>query len=302
MLSNNIYSYYISYSFSFLFLIAFTLFCLDNLKLSSIYFIKCFQIFSLFGLLLTIVITTYDSINTATTVSYVNDNNDVNLHGHVTLYKEAAKEIGQGLSVIGSNLGLGATIAGVSTAVAKGLVKSGMPPVQKAGVILGAGLIGGLSHSKLTIMNRNSILMSEAKENIRNNSSSDLNDLNPSINKFVDDTINSSPLQDLLLNLETTDYICLSLIGILLIQIFFKFLIKDNISLHIGNVLGKNTNSKLEYYINKIIILNKKMSAVYIILIIITLLVALSFNAYVCNDLYNNIDSYITVHNNIKNK
>jgi hypothetical protein len=44
------------------------------------------------------------------------------------------------------------------------------------------------------------------------------------------------------------------------------------------------------------------MSTIYIWLIIITLFIALSFNAYACNDLYSNIDDYITVHNNIKNK
>jgi hypothetical protein len=193
-------------------------------------------------------------------INHVNDkDHSVNLHGHVSLDKEAAKEISSGLSTIGSNLGLGATIAGVSTAVAKGIAKSGMPPVQKAGIILGAGLIGGLSHSKITTMNRNSILL---EEGIRNNPS--FSDIPTGINKLINTNIESSPLQDLLLNLELTNYVCLSLILILAIQILFKFNMKDSIKINLSKLLGNDFNKTLEYYFNKIILLNKKMSIIYI--------------------------------------
>jgi hypothetical protein len=192
---------------------------------------------------------------------YVNDKDSVNLHGHMNLDKEAGKAIGNGLNTIGSNLGLGATIAGVSTAVAKGITKSSVPPIQKAGIILGAGLIGGLSHSKISAMNRNSIL----GENIRNSyPSSSSSNFSSSINKLVDDGMQSSPLQDLLLNLEITCYICVSLIIILIIQLIFKFYIKNNINLKLSNLLGVNLNNNLQYYFNKIILLNKKMSVIYI--------------------------------------
>ena len=299
LFSKDMYTY-MSYLSSFLFSIAFTLFYFDNFKLSSIYSVKYFQIFSFVSIILLIITTTCDFMNT-TVIAHINDDNDINLHRHVNIDKEAAKELSQGLSVIGNNLGLGATIAGVSGAVAKGLVKSAMPPMQKAGIIVDAGLIGGLSHSKLTIINRNSILINE-KENIHNNYSSNLSNSNSSINKLADDSISDSPLIDLLFNIEITNYVCLSLIIILLIQIAFKFLLKDSVELHLSDILGKNTNNKVEYYINKIIILNKKMSVIYNIIIIITFIIALSFNAYACNELYNNIDNYITVHNNIKNK
>ena len=224
---------------------------------------RYFQIFFVIGALLTLIITIYDSINIIGVMSYVN-HNEVNVHKHVTLDREAAKELGQGLSVIGSSLGLGATIAGVSSAVAKGLIKSGMPPVQKVGVILGAGLIGGLSHTKLIVMNKNSILLHESKENIENESSSNLSDLHLSVSKLINGTTQNSPLQDLLFNLEITNYVCLSLISILLVQILFKFYIKSNVTLPLSNFFGNNFNDKLEYYINKIIILNQKMNVIYI--------------------------------------
>jgi hypothetical protein len=59
------------------------------------------------------------------------DNKDVNLHGHVSIEKDAGKAIGQGLQTIGSQIGLGATMVGIATAVSKAVVKSGMPPLQK---------------------------------------------------------------------------------------------------------------------------------------------------------------------------
>src|SRR5258706_5136740 len=216
------------------------------------------------GIPLYLVYKTYNMYNNIDIVNFIKDDNNVNLHGHVSLDKEAGKAIGQGMQTIGSQIGLGATIAGVSSAVAKGIVKSSMPPVQKAGVILGAGLIGGLSHTKLTAMNRNSVLLSEAGENVKNESSSYSSNLPSGVSKLVDDSTQSSPLQDLLVNLEITNYVCVSLIIILAIQIIFKFNIKDNISLNLSNLLGININNKLEYYLNKIIRLNKKMSIVYI--------------------------------------
>lgn len=203
----------------------------------------------------------YNSMFVADYMCYLEDKNNINLHGHVSLDKEAAKEIGKGLNTIGSNLGLGATIAGVCSAVAKCIVKSGMPPMQKAGVVLGAGLIGGLSHSKISAINRNNILLGE---NINNNSCTNSSDLSSVLNKLVDDTVQSSPLQDLLINLETTNYVCISLILILVIQILFKLNVKDNLSLNLYSILGNNINNKVEYYLNKVIMLNKKVSIIYI--------------------------------------
>ena len=44
------------------------------------------------------------------------------------------------------------------------------------------------------------------------------------------------------------------------------------------------------------------MSVIYIWIILITLIIALIFSAYACNNLYTNIDSYINVYNYIKGK
>jgi energy-coupling factor transporter transmembrane protein EcfT len=124
LIVNNVHS--IFYLFSFLFLINLIIFYLDDFKLSSVYSIKCFQIFSFVGLLFILIILILNLTNIIDITCSLEDK-DINLHGHMSIEKEAAKYIGQGLNTIGSQLGLGATIAGVSSAVAKGIAKSGMP-------------------------------------------------------------------------------------------------------------------------------------------------------------------------------
>jgi hypothetical protein len=190
-------------------------------------------------------------------IHYVNDNDkdkDVSIQGRIVITEDAAKHIGQGLNTIGSSLGLGGTIGTVAMAVSKGIAKSSMPPLQKAGVIVSAGVLGGMTHLNISSRNRNRIIQESNNKTIGNNISSDNN-----INKFLDDQ-NTSPLQDILLNIEVTFYTCLSLIVILSIQIIYKYYFKDSIKLNLSNLLGVKWNKSLEYYFNKIIILNKKMS------------------------------------------
>ena len=277
-----------------LFTFNFVLFYLDDFKLSEIKYIKYIQTFSFIFISLYMFYNLYNIYAIIDIVDCIKDDNDINIHGHISLDKEAAKQISNGLNTIGSQLGLGATITGVSLAVAKGITKSSMPPLQKAGVILSTGLIAGLGHSRISVINRNSIL----KENIENNNHA-INNISSSINKLLDDTVSSSPLQDLLLNTELLNYTCLSLTLILMIQITFKFHLKDKIKLNLSNLLGYNINNKLEYYLNKIIVLNKKMSIIYIWIILIALIFGLSFSALNSSELYNHIDDYILVHNSL---
>jgi hypothetical protein len=89
---------------------------------------------------------------------------------------------------------------------------------------------------------------------------------------------------------------------LLVIQILFKFHFKDNIKLNLTWFLSDRFNNNLEFYINKIITLNKKMSTFYIWLILVSLIVALSSSIYAINDIHNNLDDYITVYNSIKGK
>ena len=59
-------------------------------------------------------------------------------------------------------------------------------------------------------------------------------------------------------------------------------------------------NKNLNYYLIKIIQLNKKTSTVYIFITFIILFTALIFNCYFTTELYNNLDKFIEFHLNLK--
>ena len=291
-ISSFIYSFSITFSFVSYFLYDF--------KLSTNFTVKCVQIFSFISVLLKIFIIYLYVTDYINPVLCAN-NNDINLHGHghVPIDKQAGKAIGKGLNTINSNIVLGATIAGVGITVSKGIAKFYIPPLQKAGVIVGSGLVAGLGHLLLITLNRNKVFYGSV--NISTTLSATTSaDINSNVSKFLDDTLTSSPLQDLLFYLESMNYVCLSLIFILAIQILFKFYLKDNVTLPLSNILDIRINNSMQYYFNKIIKLNKKISNFYIWLILIILVVALPFSAYTCAEFLNNIDDFVNVYNSLK--
>lgn len=255
-----------AFIYSFLFTSSFVLFYLDDFRLSKNNFIKCVQILSLVGMPLYLIYNLYNLPNMIDIISYVTDKNkdintDVDINATVSIAKDAASELAKGMHTIGSQVGLGASIAGVGTAVAKGIAKSAMPPLQKAGIIVGSSLITGIGHSVISNININKVLHDNISTEVTNTTCSNTTNV---LNKLVDNTTPSSPLENLLFNIEALNYICLSLVIILIIQIFFKFYLKDSITLNLSNLLRVNINDKLEYYLNMIIKLNKKMSFIYI--------------------------------------
>jgi hypothetical protein len=103
---------------------------------------------------------------------------------------------------------------------------------KKAGLVLGASILSGLFHSKLTTINRNKIKDENIKDSVVFNVNSNNNIYDPNISKLIDDNTLASSLQDLLLNLEITTYVCLSMLILLMIQILFKIHFKDIIILN----------------------------------------------------------------------
>lgn len=159
-------------------------------------------------------------------------------------------------------------MVGLGGAVGKAVTKSCLPPLQKAGVIIGSGLIAGLGHSMISTINRSLVSSENIDKSTASNTTSTASnttstDINSNISKLIDDS-QSSPLQDLLFQLEAMDFVCLSLIYILKVQLIFKFYFKDNINLNLSNILGIKFNKILEFYLNKIIGLNKKISIIWI--------------------------------------
>lgn len=286
---------------SSLFTFSFVLFYLDDFKLSKNNLIKYIQIISFISIPLYLIYSLYNIVSMIDIVCYVNDkgnnaNPDIDFNATVSIGKDAAAELAKGMQTVGSQIGLGASIVGIGTAVGKGIAKSAMPPLQKAGIIVGSSLITGLGHSVISNVNRNKVL--HYNTSIRSTTSS--NSTNDVLNNFIDNTTSSSPIENLLFDIGALNYTCLSLVIILIIQILFKFYLKDSICLNLSNLLGTNINNKLEYYLNVIIKLNRKMSFIYIWLILVVLIVGLSFSGYASSELYNNLDSYIAVHNSLR--
>jgi hypothetical protein len=165
---------------------------LDGFRFSSNNLIKYFQMSSIILLLMCFVLLLYSDMLSVNLMSIIKDDNDIHLHGHVTLDKETSKAIGQGIGNIGSNIGLGASVAGVSAAVAKGISKSAMPPLQKAPAIGAGAVIGGSVHAVVSYLNKG--LSGDTSTTITTTSSFSSDS---SINKFLPDS-QLSPLQGIL--------------------------------------------------------------------------------------------------------
>ena len=71
---------------------------------------------------------------------------------------------------------------------------------------------------------------------------------------------------------------------------------KDTINLNLLKLLGNNANKKIEFYLNKIIKLNKQMSVVWIWFGFITIMFGLSISIYALHNICANMDSFINVH------
>jgi hypothetical protein len=103
-----------------LYISSIVLFYLDDFKLSTYKLLRFMQLFSFICIPFIIIYIIYNYLLTHVDIIFnVKDNNDINLHGHVNLDKEAGKAIGQGINTIGTNIGLGASITGLGMAVVK---------------------------------------------------------------------------------------------------------------------------------------------------------------------------------------
>lgn len=270
-----------------------TLFYLDNFKLSTHKIIRVSQIL-VPVLLVSLIIIFYCQSNfvfNEITWFYENKNisNTISIGTSFEVNRDAAEALGR-------NVGIGGTIAGVSGAVAKGIAKSSMPPLQKAGVIIGADIPSGAIFVGTYAVNR--------VVNGTNVSSKFISvaDLSSNLNKFLPDSHNGiSDLMVLLLSINALICVCLSLMVILSMMILFKFYLSENkIKLNLSKFLGDKINKNLNFYLIKLIQLNKKTSAIYIIIILIIILISLAFSCYFVTELYNNIDKFIDLHINYK--
>jgi len=299
---------------SFISTFSFITFYLDDFKLSDNLIIRYAQILSpllIIGLFIYIYYNLSELFNID--VSYVSDDKsdtsctscdprNVSLNANIEIGKEAGKEISRGISSLGSQVGLGATVAGVSAAVSKGIASSSLPPLQKAAVIVGSAMAGGAIHVGVSAINRKNNLVNSAASNGKSfESGSKSSSIGDNINKFIDNPIDHSPIKDLILSIEILNKVCLCLTLILFMQILFKFFLDESkIKFDLSSFIGTNLNDKLNYYLVKIIRINKKIGNIYLWFILLVLIISLFFSNTFISELSNNLDDYINIYINKK--
>ncbi|PVZ96498.1 hypothetical protein BB558_007612 [Smittium angustum] len=79
------------------------------------------------------------------------DDKNITLKAKVILNEETGTVIAQGVSNLGTNVGLGVCVSGLSASAAKVLGKSSIPPFQKLGLVVMSGALGGAIHTATTV-------------------------------------------------------------------------------------------------------------------------------------------------------
>lgn len=118
--------------------------------------------------------------------------------------------------VIGRNIGIAGTVAGVSGAVGKAIAKSSLPSFQKAALVVGAGIAGGAIHVGTSAINR--VVNTPYSTTTPTTSTPPATTNLPNgVNKLVADSGGTdasgySDLMLLILSIDTLICVCLSLI------------------------------------------------------------------------------------------
>lgn len=291
----------------------FTLFYLDDFKLSTYIHIKFLQILSPLILMFLFILIYYNILIDTDLITVLGidkvENPTINIQTNIQLDKEAAQDIKTSINTLGRNIGLAGTVGAVTGGVAKVISKSSLPPLQKAGMVIAGGVAGAGIHMGAsafnTILNKVSPGTStdSSKNTLGTTTVSDSADtilLNGQTKSLLGNQLTggsgTSALNDLILGIDMINYACLSLVIILFSIILFKFILNFHIQFNLSKWLGNSLNTFLNHYLNKLIQLNQQTSTVYIFIILILLIVSLSFNCYFTTGLYNNLDKFIEYH------
>lgn len=166
-----------------------------------------------------------------------------------------------------------------------------MPPLQKAGVIIGSAGAAGAIHIGTSVINKVINSSSSSKNAFGSRGGNIKTD---GVSKFLDDGFNNlSELKILLLSMNTLACTCLGLVFILLIMTLFKFYLNEN-NIKLNSLSGNKLNDDLI----KIIKFKKKTSCIYIFIIFIVLFIYLAFECYFITQLYDNLYKFIDLHIN----
>lgn len=210
----------------------------------------------------------------------IGDNNNigtnVKLEGQVHVHDgEAGKSLANHVGILGG-MGIGAGTVGKATA------RASMPPLAKVGLVLSGALAGGVFEKAIN-----------NSGNVGASSAPSIN--NGTISKLVGNS-QISVLQENFFLYEVGYFLVLYMVILLVGQLIFKLYFKDNIKLNLSKLLGNNLNNKVEYYLNKIIHLNKKMSIFWTWFGILAITYVISRSIYGLHLMRVNIDNLVNAH------
>jgi len=179
---------------------------------------------------------------------------NLSLNTTIEMSKEAAKELSKGIATVGDKLGLGASIAGLGTAVGKAIASSSLPPIQKTVLVVSGGILGGALHYGYnSISRKNSYLNLDNYSENFDVDKSNFNDFPENVDKFIGNTENS-PIIDLIYSIDIISHVCFTIIIILFILILFKFFFNDKtIKFNLSSFIGYKLNNLLNNYLRNYI-------------------------------------------------
>lgn len=156
------------------------------------------------------------------------------------------------------------------------MAKSSLPPIQKVGIVIGGSVLAAGIHIGASAMNK-----STGSTTPRQQTGETSSNITDSVHKLLPDHVDNSALMDLILSVNMITCACFSLMIILSSMILFKFFLNEyKINLNLSNFIGVKLNNNLNYYLIKIIKLNKKTTSVYIFITLFLILVGLGFDCY----------------------
>jgi hypothetical protein len=307
ILVNEYYTIVISAIFSFL---VFT-FLIDGLKFSENKFINILQkiLFYILGFILIFFIYQYffgtiiewaSDVDDKLTTNFKKDSEiNVGVSGNISVSKEGGEAIAKSLNNTAAQIGIGTSIGGVASAVASVVKSTSLPPLQKVGLTLAGGAIGGAIHAGTTATNRaiaSGIFNIQSTENSgRNSPEGEFSPASPLENLIFNSNDNS--VETLLFSIYSLNIISLILFLMLILNLISKLVLNNNLELKwLDKLMPQPYNNKCKKLIINILKYSNKSNTINIAIILILLLISNFGSIYLLTILINNFEIFCKVY------
>jgi hypothetical protein len=229
----------------------------------------------------------------------ITKDNDIKLGLSGNITKEGGELISKSINNSASQLGIGATIGGVASAVASVVKNTSLPPMQTVGLTLIGEAVGGIIHTGTTAANRTLASEFLNKQNSENSGrispSEEFSSASPLESDLFYGTDNS--VETLLFSIYNLNIISIILIFMLILNLIIKLVLNNNLELKwLDTLIPQPYNNKLKSFIIKILKYIGKSNTINITLIIIILLIANIGSIYLLTILINNFEIFCKVY------